>query len=146
MKNLPTRESTDHGLNVSGEGGIGKSSTMAYLALNWASGDDEVLKQFDLLFYIKLSEVTGKDKTIEEIITEQHEELCGMEEQLTSSLLGVKWKIPGKLGILALHVGGNGLRKHFFHNIGVKIIHNTKTCIHMGFDIITSLFEIISQS
>ena len=55
---------------------------MAYLALNWTSGDDEVLKQFNLLFYIKLSEVTGKDKTLEEIITEQHEELNGMEEQL----------------------------------------------------------------
>ena len=73
-------------VNVSGEGGIGKSSTVAYLALNWASGDDEVLKQFHLLFYIKLSEVTGKDKTIEEIITEQHEELCGMEEQLKRQL------------------------------------------------------------
>ncbi len=59
---------------------------MAYLALNWTSSDDEVLKQFDLLFYIKLSEVTGKDKTLEEIITEQHEELCGMEEQLKRQL------------------------------------------------------------
>ena len=55
---------------------------MAYLTLNWTSGDDEVLKQFNLLFYIKLSEVAGKDKTLEEIITEQHEELNGMEEQL----------------------------------------------------------------
>ncbi len=54
---------------------------MAYLALSWAS-DDKDLKQFDLLFYIKLSEVTGKDKTLEEIITEQHEELNGMEEQI----------------------------------------------------------------
>ncbi len=59
---------------------------MAYLALNWASGDDEVLKQFDLLFFLKLSEVTGKDKILEEIITEQHEELCGMEEQLKRQL------------------------------------------------------------
>ncbi len=73
-------------VNVSGEGGIGKSSTMAYIALNWASSDDKVLKQFDLLFYIKLSEVTGKDKTLEEIITEQHEELNGMKEQLKSQL------------------------------------------------------------
>ena len=73
-------------VNFSGEGGIGKSSTMAYLALNWASGDDEVLRQFDLLFNIKLSEVTGKDRTLEEIITEQHEELCGMEEQLKHQL------------------------------------------------------------
>ncbi len=61
---------------------------MAFLALNWASGDDEVLKQFDLLFYIKLSEVTGKDKTLEEIITEQHEELNGMDEQLKRQLQG----------------------------------------------------------
>ncbi len=73
-------------VNVLGEGGIGKSSTMAYLSLKWASGDDEVLKQLDLLFYIKLSEVTGKDKTLEEIILEQHEELYGMEEQLKRQL------------------------------------------------------------
>ncbi len=58
---------------------------MAYLALNWASSDDEVLKQFDLLFYIKLSEVTGKDKTLEEIINEQHE-MSGIEDELKRQL------------------------------------------------------------
>ena len=59
---------------------------MAYLALNWSCGGDEVLKQFDLLFNIKLSEVIGTDKALEEIITEQHEELNGMEEQLKRQL------------------------------------------------------------
>ncbi len=58
---------------------------MAYLALHWAYGDKEVLKQFDLLFYIELCKVTGKDKTLEEIITEQHEEFKQMEEQLQDS-------------------------------------------------------------
>ena len=55
---------------------------MAYLALNWAADNDQVLKQFNLLFLIRLSEVTGKDKLLEEIITQQHEELSGMENQL----------------------------------------------------------------
>ncbi len=72
-------------LKLSGEGGIGKSSTMAYMALNWATGEEAILEQFDLLFNLKLSEVT-EDKTLEEIITEQHEELNGMEEQLKTQL------------------------------------------------------------
>ncbi len=55
---------------------------MAHLALMWADGNAEILKQFKLLFYIKLSEVTGEDKTLEEIITEQHKELNGMEDLL----------------------------------------------------------------
>ncbi len=58
---------------------------MAYLAMNWASGDDNILTQFDLLFYIKLSEVTGKDKTLEEIINEQHE-MSGIEDELKRQL------------------------------------------------------------
>ncbi len=61
---------------------------MAYLALNWANNNDQVLKQFSLLFLIKLSEVTGKYKTLEEIITEQHKELSGMEESLQRQLQG----------------------------------------------------------
>ncbi len=40
---------------------------------------------------------------------------------LNGSLLGVKWKIPGKLGILALHVGGNGLMKHFLYNFSIHV-------------------------
>ncbi len=59
---------------------------MALLALNWATDNDSVLKHFKLLFYITLGEVTGKDKTLEEIITEQHEELNGMEEAIQTQL------------------------------------------------------------
>ena len=56
---------------------------------------------------------------------------------LTSSLLGVKGKIPGKLGILALLVEGNGLMKHFFHKSRIKMIYNAKACIYNDFLIIT---------
>ena len=63
---------------------------------------------------------------------------------LTSSLLGIKWKNPGKLGILPLLVEGNGLIKHFFHKSHIKMIYNAKTCIHNDYLTITSQFEIIS--
>ncbi len=63
---------------------------------------------------------------------------------LTSSLLGVKRKIPGKLGILALLVEGNGLMKHFFHKSSIKMIYNAKRCIYNDFLIITTQFEIIT--
>ena len=67
-------------------------------------------------------------------------------KHLTSSLLGVKQKIPGKIGILALLVEGNGLTKDFFHKSSIKIIYNAKICIYKGFLFITNLFEIITWS
>ncbi len=65
---------------------------------------------------------------------------------LTSELLSVKQKFPGKLGILALPVEDNGLMKDFFCKSSIKTIHNVKFCIHNGFLIITNLFEIITWS
>ena len=59
---------------------------MAHLALTWSEDKNEVLKEFKLLFLIKLSEVAGKDKTLEQCIIEQHEELSGMEEELHAQL------------------------------------------------------------
>ncbi len=61
---------------------------------------------------------------------------------LTSSLLGVEQKIPGKLGILALLVEVNGLMKHFCHKSSIEMFDNAKTCNNNDFLIITSLFEI----
>ncbi len=72
--------------SILGEGGIGKTSTMAHLALDWADDQDDILKQFKLVFLIHLNLVAGKDKTLEEIITEQHEELNGMEDLIHSQL------------------------------------------------------------
>ncbi len=101
---------------------------MAYLALNWASGNDELLKQFDLLFYIKLSEVTGKDKTLEEIIMEQHEELCGMEEQLKRQLQDSNGQVLLILDGLDEYAMGTNI---VIDNIVNKITSTTmcKTCI-----------------
>ncbi len=72
--------------SILGEGGIGKTSTMAHLALDWADDQEDILKQFKLVFLIHLNLVAGKDKTLEEIITEQHDELNGMEDLIHSQL------------------------------------------------------------
>ncbi len=108
---------------------------MAHMALNWADGDDEMLKQFDLLFYIKLSEVMGKKKTLEEIITGQHEELIGMEQQLHTQLYD-----PGCQVLLILDgldeyaLGTNTVIDNIAHNISNATM--CKTCV-----IITSRSE-----
>ncbi len=66
---------------------MGKSSTVAHLALKWAENiDDEVMQHFQLVFFIQLQKITEHDTTLEEIITQQHEDLAGKEEILHSLL------------------------------------------------------------
>ncbi len=102
---------------ISGEGGIGKSSSMAHLALNWASDNDDILKQFKLLFYIKLSEVTGKHKQLEEIIVEQHEELNGMEALLKTQLQDSNGPVLLILdGLDEYAIGSNTVIDNIVHN------------------------------
>ena len=61
-------------LSFPGQGGIGKSTAMKYLALGWADTTLDELKQFDFVFHIALKDVQ-KNQTVEEIIIKQHKGL-----------------------------------------------------------------------
>ena len=57
--------------HFTGKGGIGKSTAMKYLALCWAKGRDENLKNIDFIFHINLKYVRD-NSSIEDIIIAQH--------------------------------------------------------------------------
>ncbi len=54
-----------------GDGGIGKSSSLGILALDWAEGVAPELQQFNFIFLILLRHV-NTNKSLEDIILEQH--------------------------------------------------------------------------
>ncbi len=56
---------------LSGEGGIGKSSSLGILALDWAENARPELQQFQFVFLILLRYVEGNDP-LEHIIMQQH--------------------------------------------------------------------------
>ena len=56
---------------LTGKGGIGKSIAMKYLALIWAKGSDQDLKNIDFIFHISLKYVRD-NSNIEDIIIAQH--------------------------------------------------------------------------
>ncbi len=58
-----------------GEAGIGKSGSLAKLALDWAEGRQ--LQQFDFVFLVELRHV-NKDVTLAQLIREQHKQLSVM--------------------------------------------------------------------
>ncbi len=58
----------------SGQGGVGKSTSLKQLALLWANRESEELKQFDFVFHIALRFVK-KNETLEEVILKQHKGL-----------------------------------------------------------------------
>ena len=59
---------------LAGQGGIGKSTALRHLALSWANGTVNELKQFDFVFHIALKDVKN-DQSIENIIIKQHKGL-----------------------------------------------------------------------
>ena len=81
------------------EGGMGKSTAMKHLAINWADGTAEELKKFDFVFHISLKYVKD-NSSIESIIIAQHSGLKANEitpEEVRSILKGV-----GKTKVLLL--------------------------------------------
>ena len=56
---------------ISGEGGIGKTSSLGLLALDWAENVRPELQQFQLVFLILLRHVEGND-SLEYIVMQQH--------------------------------------------------------------------------
>ena len=56
---------------VTGQGGVGKSTTLKHIALQWAADKVEQLKRFDYVFHVALKHVKPGD-TIEEHIVKQH--------------------------------------------------------------------------
>ena len=61
--------------NIIGKNGIGRTTTLKYIALSWALEIMEELKRFDFVFYISMPHVSG-DQTVEHCIVEQH---CGLK-------------------------------------------------------------------
>ena len=81
------------------EGGMGKSTAMKHLAINWADGTAEELKKFDFVFHISLKYVKD-NSSIESIIIAQHSGLKANEvtpEEVRSILKG-----EGKTKVLLL--------------------------------------------
>ncbi len=59
----------------SGQGGVGKSTSLKQLALLWANKESEELKPFDIIFHIALKFVKTNEP-LAEIILKQHKGLC----------------------------------------------------------------------
>ena len=70
-------------LLFAGEAGIGKSSALAKLALDWTQRGNEIIR---LVFVMQLKSVSNKDKSLEELIIESHEGLDITEESLKGHL------------------------------------------------------------
>ncbi len=63
-------------MSIVGEGGIGKSSSLATLALGWSKDEHPVMQHFQWVFFIVLRQV-NTDKSLERIILDQHAGLEG---------------------------------------------------------------------
>ena len=61
-------------LDIAGEGGIGKSSSLALLAMDWVEGNNPLLQKFDYTFLIQLRHVKSNSPLEMEIIA-QHRSL-----------------------------------------------------------------------
>ncbi len=73
---MPNNKRSNHSYLFcsAGEGGIGKSSSLALLAMDWVEGNNLLLQQFDCVFLIQLRHVSSDDPLEEEII-KQHTRL-----------------------------------------------------------------------
>ena len=91
------------------EGGMGKSTAMKHLAINWADGTADELKKFDFVFHISLKRVRT-NKSLERIIIEQHngleankvtpaEIMCILEDKKIKTLLLIDGHDEYKCGI-----------------------------------------------
>ena len=80
-----------------GQGGVGKSTALKHMALQWADDESEHLKQFDFVFHIALRHVK-KDDTIEGLILKQHK-LTGMDVQAAE----IKAIIDGGTGNMVMN-------------------------------------------
>ncbi len=58
-------------IDISGDGGIGKSSSLGMLALDWAENTRPELQQFQFVFLVLLRHV-GENEPLEQIIIDQH--------------------------------------------------------------------------
>ncbi len=58
-------------VTFSGQGGVGKSTTLKHIALQWAGNKEQHLKQYDYVFHIALKHVKA-GQTIPELIVKQH--------------------------------------------------------------------------
>ena len=73
------------------EGGMGKSTAMKHLAINWADGTANELKKFNFVFHISLKPVRT-NKSLERIIIEQHD---GLEANKVTPA-EIKWILEDK--------------------------------------------------
>ena len=55
----------------SGQGGVGKSTSLKHIALQWAEDKQPQLQQFDYVYHIALKQVKAGE-TIPELIVKQH--------------------------------------------------------------------------
>ena len=75
---------------TTGPGGIGKTTATKQIALSWADGSADELKQFDFVFHVTLKHVKD-NQNIEDIIIKQHPGLSGnrvKSSEIKSILVG----------------------------------------------------------
>ena len=68
---------THMNFRISAVGGMGKSTAVKYLAINWAEDTMDALSKFEFTFYIELKRVKNNNSSIENIIIQQHCDLEG---------------------------------------------------------------------
>ena len=79
---------------TSGDAGIGKTTVVHMMAIEWANGTKDILKQYDFVFVVPMREVKGNE-TLEESILAHHRGLKANSstDVLTTLLTGDKHRV-----------------------------------------------------
>ncbi len=110
----------------SGEGGIGKSSSLGILALDWAENVRPELEQFQFVFLILLRYVEGNEP-LEEIIMQQH----GRLQNQNVSPSEVKAILDGeiKCNLLLMFDGYDEYTQGTNDSIDKLLLHGIDNCL-----------------
>ncbi len=91
--NFSSLSKLKHSVTFLGEGGIGKSSSLGILALDWAEDTLEAVQQFDFSFHILLRNIDS-NLPLEDIIIQQH----GLLKNMNVSTAEMKSILNGGTG------------------------------------------------
>ncbi len=115
-----------HKVSFLGEGGIGKSSSLGMLALDWAQDALEGVQQFDFTFLILLRHIDS-NISLEEIIIQQH----GLSKSMNVSRAEMKSILNGDArgNILIMLDGYDEYTVGVNHDIDDLILNGRDNCL-----------------
>ncbi|XP_038045660.1 NACHT, LRR and PYD domains-containing protein 3-like isoform X1 [Patiria miniata] len=73
-----------------GEGGVGKSTIFDKIVNDWAEGEDEFLKRFDLVFLLKMCALRQESDLVESMLNQLLDEDSGIEKDALEKVIQAK--------------------------------------------------------